>query len=184
MPRLPRYRTDKLQIIAASERPATWTFTRQPVAGTEFSYGVVDGNFRSRNLWGFTVRVPDGRDERIEVRPSLVPPLKAWTGLERRSLTFTRARRASYRGWHYCQVALADPSGERTKDVIRIGERATLPRWFDDFSARLRRKATVRATRGHDGDELVVLVRPDEHERMIALFFASKAWILKERVHL
>ena len=184
MPRHPRYRTAKLQIVASSERAATWTFTREPVSGTEYTYGVVDGNFRGRNLWEFTVRVPEGRDDRIEVRPRLTPRLKAWAGLERRSLTFTRARRAAYRGWHYCQVALADPTGERTKDVVRIGQRAALPAWFDDFASRLRRKETVRATRGNDGDELVVLVRPDEHDRMIALFFATKAWVLKERVRL
>jgi hypothetical protein len=40
----------------------------------------------------------------------------------------------------------------------------------------------VRATRANDADELVALVRPDEHERMIALFFATKVWILKESV--
>lgn len=181
MPRSPRYQTARLDIIASSERPASWTFTREPVSGTEFTYGVVDGNFRSRNLWEFTVRVPRGSDERIEVRPGLVPALKAWAGLERRSLTFTRARRSAYRGWHYCQVALADPTGERTKDVVRMDQRAQLPKWFDDFNSRLRRKDTVRATRGNDADELVALVRPGEHDRMIALFFATKIWVLKER---
>jgi hypothetical protein len=181
MPRSPRYQTARLETVASSERPSSWTFTREPVSGTEFTYAVVDGNFRSRNLWEFTVRVPTGSDERIEVRPRLVPPLKAWAGLERRSLTFTRARRNAYRGWHYCQVALADPTGERTKDVVRMDQRRDLPKWFDDFSARLRRKETVRATRGHDADELVALVRPGEHDRMIALFFATKVWVLKER---
>jgi len=30
--------------------------------------------------------------------------------------------------------------------------------------------------------ELVALVRADEHDRMIALFFATKVWVLKEGV--
>jgi hypothetical protein len=182
MPRYPKYQPDKLQVIGSTERPATWTFTREPVNGTEFTYSVVDGNFRSRNVWEFTVRVPTGRDERIEVRPRLTPGIAAWTGLERRSLTFTRARKSAYRGWVYCQVALADPTGERTKDVVRIGQRSALPPWFADFESRLRRKETVRATKGNDADELVALVRPDEHDRMIALFFATKVWVLKEGV--
>jgi hypothetical protein len=182
MPRYPKYQPDSLQIIRTTERPATWSFTREPVSGTEFTYAVVDGNFRSRNVWEFTVRVPEGRDERVEVRPRLTPSLAAWAGLERRSLTFTRARKSAYRGWLYGQVALADPTGERTKDVVRIGQRASLPPWFATIESRLRRKETVRATRANDADELVALVRPDEHERMIALFFATKVWILKESV--
>ena len=182
MPRYPKYQSAKLQIIGSTERPATWTFTREPVSGTEFTYAVVDGNFRSRNVWEFTIRVPTGRDERIEVRPRLTPSLAAWAGLERRSLTFTRARKTAYRGWVYCQIALADPTGERTKDVVKIGQRASLPPWFADFESRLRRKETVRATKGHGADELVALVRPAEHDRMIALFFATKVWVLKEGI--
>ena len=182
MPRYPKYQSGKLQIIGSTERPASWTFTREPVSGTEFTYAVVDGNFRSRNVWEFTIRVPTGRDERIEVRPRLTPSLAAWAGLERRSLTFTRARKTAYGGWVFCQIAIAYPTGERTKDVVKIGQRASLPPWFADFASRLRRKETVRATKGHGADELVALVRPAEHDRMIALFFATKVWVLKEGV--
>jgi hypothetical protein len=74
------------------------------------------------------------------------------------------------------------PTGERTKDVVRIGQRGGLPPWFGEFDSRLRRKETVRATKGNDADELVALVRAAEHDRMIALFFATKVWVLKEGV--
>lgn len=182
MPRSKRYSVAKLATSHANERPALWTFAREPVSGTEYTYQVTDHNFTARNTWEFLVRVPDRRTDRIEVRPSAVPNLRSWAGLERRSLTFTQARRPNYRGWHYCQIALADPTGERTKDVVRGHERSKLPRWFEELSGQLREKKTVRATKGADGDELVALVRPDDHAGMIALFFATKIWVLKEGV--
>jgi len=184
MPRYRRYRLAKLDISALGERPAAWTFTRDPVSGTEYTYRVVDTNFSTRNGWEFLVRVPKGPDDRIEVRPRAAPNLKAWVGLERRSITLTRARRAGYRGWYYCQVSLADPTSERTKDVVHGPERDSLPSWFDDLRSRIRLKKTVRATKAHDGDQLVVIARPDEHDVMIGVFFATKVWVLKERVSL
>ena len=182
MPRYRRYRTDKLDITLAAERPASWTFARDIVSGTEFAYVVHDRNFSGRNSWEFVVRAPNDRNGRVEVRPRTVPNLRVWAGLERRSLTFTRARRQGYHAWYYCQVALADPTGERTKDVIRGHERHDLPAWFEDFGTRLREKATVRATKGFGADELVAIVGADDHQRMIGLFFATKVWVLKETV--
>lgn len=182
MPRYKRYHVEKIAVSRAGERPALWTFAGETVRGIEFTYVVTDHNFTSRNGWEFLVRVPDEPDERIEVRPRSVPSLAPWAGLERRSLTFTRARRANYRGWHYCQIALADPTRARTKDVIRGDERRNLPPWFADFEGHLRQKDTVRTTAGSDGDQLVALVRRDDHAAMITLFFATKVWVLKEAV--
>ena len=182
MPRYRRYRTEKLDITLAADRPASWTFAGDTVTGTEFAYVVHDRNFPGRNSWEFLVRVPKDRKGRIEVRPRSVPNLRVWAGLERRSLTFTQARRHGYEDRYYCQVALADPTGERTKDVIRGDERHDLPPWFDDFAARLREKHSVRATKGFDADQLVAIVGADEHQRMIGLFFATKVWVLKEAV--
>lgn len=182
MPRYRRYRLAKLQIEAMGERRASWTFTREPVSGTELTYAVVDANTATRNFWEFLVRVPQGSADRIEVRPRATPSLKAWIGLERRSLTFARAGRPAYRGYYYCQIALADPTGERTKDVLKKHERSRLPPWFDELGTRLRVKDTVRTTRGNDADQLVAIVRPSEHALMIGLFFATKVWVLKEKV--
>jgi hypothetical protein len=182
MARYRRYRLAKLKVELTSERQASWTFTREPVSGTELTYRVEDANFDRLNVWEFFVRVPDAGDERIEVRPHTTPNMKAWIGLERRSLTFARAGRAAYRGWYYCQIALADPTGERTKDVLRKDERSQLPPWFEDLATRLRVKDTVRATKGNDADALVAIVRPDDHRLMIGLFFATKVWVLKEQV--
>src|SRR5712692_5094856 len=124
MPRYKHYRVAKLAISRAGERPALWTFAGDTVAGIEVAYLVIDHNFSTRNVWEFLVRVPKNPNARIEVRPRSAPNLRAWAGLERRSLTFTKARRANYRGWHYCQIALADPTGRRTKDVLRGDQRA------------------------------------------------------------
>ena len=48
----------------------------------------------------------------------------------------------------------------------------------------MREKARVKSTKGTDGQALVVLVPPNDHAAMIRLFFATKVWILKERIAL
>ena len=183
MPRYRRYRTDRVTTTQAGHpRPALWTFAGRTVSGTEYTFAATDRNFAANHRWDFLVRVPDRKDERIEVRPLAAPPIKAWAGLERRSLTFTPARKARYRGSYYCQISLADPTASRTRDVIRAHQRPDLPRRFDDFDDRFRKKETVRATRGFDQDELIALVAADDYDSMIKLFFATKVWVLKERV--
>ena len=107
-----------------------------------------------------------------------------WEELTDRSLTFMRATLPAARGKRYCLVALADATGEKTKDVVRTDERDRLPKWFDAVSHRLRAKASVRRTKGTDENALVALVQDDDHELMIRLFFATKVWVLKEKFSL
>jgi hypothetical protein len=173
-----RYRTDNVEVEPTGERPSTWTFARKPVAGTEYSYTVTDGNFKGRNEWEFVVRVPKNRAERIEVRPMKTPNIAAWAGLERRSLTFKRANRSKYRGNVYGPVALADPSGERSR--MLVNDKADLPRWFDQLEGRLRRKTTVASTKGTDAESFVLYCAPDDHAFMIRAFFATKVWVLRD----
>jgi hypothetical protein len=175
-----RYRMDRVTVEPGDQRAATWTFAGEAVSGTEHSYAVIDGNFDGRNLWEFIVRVPDGRDGRVEVRPRTTPGQKVWAELPDRSLTFSRATLGDARGKWYCPVALADPTGERSRDVVRGDERSLLPKWFDSVHGRMRLKQNVRQTRGTDGQSLVVLVAADDHSAMIRLFFAMKVWIMKE----
>jgi hypothetical protein len=179
-----RYRLELVTVESGESRPATWTFAGDAVTGVEQSYHVVDGNFSSRNAWEFVVRIPKARGQRLEIRPRATPNLKVWAELTDRSLTFARATKGEARGQWYGQVALADPTGGRTKDVVKGGERTSLPPWFDGLRSRMRLKQNVRPTRGTDGESLVVLVRPDDHTTMIRLFFATKVWVLKERVML
>jgi hypothetical protein len=179
-----RYQLDRVMIEAGESRPATWTFGGDPVSGTEQAYAVTDTNYSSRNAWEFMVRIPKARGERLEVRPRTTPNLKVWAELTDRSLTFSRATRREARGRWYCQVALADPTGSRTKDVVKGDERRRLPHWFDPLQGRMRLKRNVRPTQGTDGDALVVLVAADDHAAMIRLFFATKVWVLKEGITL
>lgn len=179
-----RYRLDRVTVEAGEQRASTWTFGGAPMSGTEQAYAVRDENFPSRNQWEFLVRIPKGRDARIEVRPRVTPNAKVWAELPDRSLTFSRATKGEARGKWYCQVALADPTGARTKDVVRGDERGELPQWFDALKGRMRVKQNVRNTRGTDGQALVVLVAADDHAAMIRLFFATKVWVLKERIAL
>jgi hypothetical protein len=184
MARRTRYRLDKVNAEGGEERASTWTFARKPMSGTEQTYSVRDDNFTARNQWEFVVRTSSGRDNRVEVRPRTTPNVKVWAELPDRSLTFLRATKGEARGKWYCKVALADPTGVRSRDVVRADERGKLPQWFDALKGRMRRKQSVRPTRGHDGEDLVVLVAADDHAAMIRLFFATKVWILKERIAL
>ncbi|HUR93243.1 MAG TPA: hypothetical protein VMY76_01580 [Gemmatimonadales bacterium] len=179
-----RYRLDRVTVEAGDSRPATWTFAGRPVTGVEQSYAVTDGNFPTRNAWEFMVRIPKIRGERLEVRPRSTPNLKVWAELTDRSLTFTKATKGEARGRRYCPVALADPTGARSRDIVRGEERGRLPSWFDALQGRMRLKQNVRTTRGTDGQSLVVLVQPDDHAAMIRLFFATKVWVLKEGITL
>jgi hypothetical protein len=172
---------DRVTLEAGEQREATWTFAGEAVAGTEQSYTVIDGNFPTRNVWEFIVRTPGARGERVEVRPRATPKVKVWAELPDRSLTFVRATKGASRGKWYCPVALADPTGERSRDLVRGDERDRLPSWFESVQGRMRIKENVRTTRGTDGNSLVVLVTAGDHEGMIRLFFAMKVWVLKEK---
>jgi hypothetical protein len=179
-----RYQLDRVTVEPGEERASTWTFGGKPMSGVEQTYIARDGNFRSRNEWEFVIRIPRDRDERIEVRPRTTPNLKVWAELPDRSLTFSRATKGDARGKWYCQVALADPTGAKSRDIVRADQRQQLPRWFDALKGKMRVKENVRSTRGTDGQALVVLVPADDHAAMIRLFFATKVWILKERIAL
>lgn len=181
MPRRTRYQLDRVAVHpGGEERASTWTFGGKPMTGVEQTYAVWDENFRSHNEWEFIIRIPRDR-ERIEVRPRTTPNVKAWAELPDRSLTFSRATRGPARGKWYCQVALADPTGRKSRDIVRGDERHLLPRWFDGLKGKMRLKEKVRSTRGTDGQALVILIPADDYVSMIRLFFAMKVWILKER---
>jgi hypothetical protein len=184
MARRTRYQLDRVTVWPGEVRPSTWTFGGKPMSGVEQTYAVRDENFTSRNEWEFVVRMPRDRDERIEVRPRTTPNVKAWAELPDRSITFSRATKGAARGKWYCQVALADPTGTKSRDIVRGDQRRQLPRWFDPLRGRMRVKQDVRNTRGTDGEALVVLVPADDHAAMIRLFFATKVWVLKERIAL
>jgi hypothetical protein len=177
-----RYELERVTAQLKVDRRSRWRIREEPpVSGTEYVYDVTDGNFPKNNTWEFLVRVPSGRNASIEVRPSVVPNVRTWAGLDRRALMFERATLGRYRGVCYCKVALADPSGERTRLIARVDEKDRLPYWLRSLKARMRAKESIRSTRGTDSDSLVITVPPDDHQQMIALFLATKAWVLKER---
>lgn len=178
------YRLERVDAELKAERRTRWKIRDEPpVAGVEYVYSVTDDNYAQRNAWEFLVRVPDARNGSIEVRPSVVPNVRVWAGMDRRALMFERATLGRYRGGCYCKVALADSTGERTRLIAKVEERARLPYWFRPLRARMRSKEAVRPTRGTDRDSLVITVPPDDHQQMIALFLAAKAWVVKERFH-
>ena len=72
-------------------------------------------------------------------------------------------------------MAVAVPGGEGTKKVVH--EKAQLTVWLCPYLSQVRRKRTVRRTRGSDGDALVILCRPDDYEGMVRIYLALKAWV-------
>ena len=174
-----RYKTDRVEVEPTGAPRSTWTFAGGTVKGIEHRYDVTDRNHSSRNRWVFVVRVPRESHGRIEVRPVTTPNDNTYAGLDRRSLMFMRATRPNYTGFRYCPLALAVPSGNASRVIVRGTEKGELPTWLRNFGWRLKEKKTVRSTRGTDGALLVVLVRPDDHRFMIAAFLATKAWVLK-----
>jgi hypothetical protein len=177
-----RYRVERVSAELKAERRSRWKIRdSRSFRGTECVYHVTDGNYPQRNSWEFLVRVPDEHGRSIEVRPSVVPNVRAWAGLDRRALLFERVTLGRFRGKCYCKVALADSSGDRTRLIARVDEKHRLPYWFRALRGRMRAKQAIRRTRGTDSQSLVITVPPDDHTQMIALFLASKAWVLKER---
>jgi hypothetical protein len=177
-----RYQLDRVKAELKTERRGRWKIREDPpVSGIEYVYDVTDENYGRGNSWEFLVRVPAGRKASIEVRPSVVPNVRVWAGLDRRALMFERVTLGRQRGGCYCKVALADPSGEHTRLIARVDEKDRLPYWFRPLRGRMRSKEAIRHTRGTDSDSLVITVPADDHEQMIALFLAAKAWVLKER---
>ena len=177
-----RYRLEHVIAELKTERRSRWKIRENPlVPGTEYTYSVTDKNFSQRNSWEFVVRVPRARGESIEVRPTVVPDVRVWAGLDRRAIMFEQVRKGRSRGDCYCKVALADSKGERTRLIARVDEKKRLPYWFGPLRSRMRSKEAIRHTRGTDSDSLVIIVPADNHQEMIALFLAAKAWVLKER---
>ena len=46
----------------------------------------------------------------------------------------------------------------------------------------MRRQEAVKHTKGTDGNSLVIPIAAGDHAAMIRLFFATKVWILSERI--
>lgn len=190
MARRARYAPAKLQVDFVEDRRGVWQWfrkrgasghgSRKGVGGRELVYRVVDKNFDRLNSWTYLVQVPNDDLTPVIVRPREAPGRKAWAGIDRKSIAFKRARRHPYRGKLYCKVTLADPRGEKTKFVARRDERGNLPEWMDHFRSITRVKKTVTTTKGRDGDQLVLIVKPDDHRQMILIFFATKVWVLQE----
>jgi hypothetical protein len=178
-----RLRFARVDIDPVDQRPAAWTFAGGTIRGIEHRYTVLDKNHVARNKWEFLVRVPNAARGRIEVRPATVPNDSILAGLERRSITFMPATLGRYRHFRYCQLSLADPAGARSRRVVRSSEKSALPYWLR-LGSRLKQKATVRKTKGTDRQSLVVLVRAEDHRRMIWLFLGTKAWVLKRNIQL
>lgn len=183
MGRRRRFDPQRVAVSRTQELRSAWRSPGGgPVLGTAHLYDVTDGNFDRLNRWIFSVRVPRGKPGRVIVSPLIAPGKTTWAGIERRSVVFVPATRRPYRGFMYCKLNVADPSGERTKIGIRRGEKGILPRWFDALRSHTRLKETVAATHGTDRTAQVAIVPRHDHERMIRVYFALKVWVLHEAV--
>lgn len=177
-----KYNPRLVDVIYEDERKATWkgVGSYSAVKGKEYSYMVKDRNFDRLNNWKFIVKVPSSGNNDIVVQPSVAPNKRIWAGIDRRSIVLMKVTKKNHRGNVYCKINLADPTATKTKIGTSRGQRDSLPRWFDYFRPYMRLKATVTTTAGTDSKAQVVLIEPDDHERMIRLFLALKVWVLQE----
>jgi hypothetical protein len=106
------------------------------------------------------------------------PRAKAWTPLARMVINFAKATMPDYRGMLYAKIRLADPAGDRKYDSIFWEQRKVLPAYIAAFD--LHAKSQVATTRGGDAESLVAVLPRDDHAQMIRLYFAVKAWPLRE----
>jgi hypothetical protein len=164
-----------------SQQKEIWKFADRRVQGTTYTYQVLDRNFAPVAKWTFVIRVPELLTSRgyVEIRPTHCPPQAAFAGLDRRSINFTPARRARYRGFLYAKVFLGDTDGKRTKIGTRAGDRPRLPAYISRTNMRL--KKTVTSTSGTDGSTQVKLFRRNSHRGMIRFFLSTRAWVLYNR---
>lgn len=158
-----------------------WKFGSRDVTGDLYDYTVVDRNFDAYKKWNFQIRVPDEwrKGVYIEVRVIRHPQKRCWANLEQRTINFTRCTIGDYRSKAYAKVTLADAEGEKNKVGTRRGQRKDLPSWLRR-GFHLRVMNTVATTKGTDGNSQVVVLNPDDHDKMIRFYLATKAWVLHE----
>ena len=173
----------KLEIQRVGEFEDEWKMAKAPVHGTVLVFDVVDHNLAKDNSWVFYVQVPAKKsgDDNVIVRPEAAPARDELGDVERRAVTFMTASEGSARGKCYCKVNLADPTGERTKVGVRFSERDALPAWFAPLRPKMKKKETVKATKGTDGESLAMVVESGDYPTMIQIFFASRVWPLLTR---
>ena len=181
MSRRKRYKAVDVEVKFEDALRSSWKWDNKTISGSELVYTVIDHNFDRLNQWRFSVKVPQGTGQ-IVVQPKSVPGKKAFAALERRSIVFMRATKNPHRRKLYCKANLADPTGEKNRLSTKRGERGLLPKWFEYFKPSMRLKHTVTTSAGNDGESQVVLVGPDDYERMIRLFFALRVWVLQESI--
>jgi len=181
---MPSFSLAKIQIRLLATREHHWEFSGTLNYGVEHTYEVVDGNVPTANRWEFLLRVPHDAMERTVVKPHRIPSDESYSGLESRALTFTPASAPEYEGELYCEISLADSTGERNRKVARRSEADVLPTWFAGLAGRFRSKADVNPNLKRGGAQLVALVEPDDHETMLKLYMATKPWVLKSQYEL
>jgi len=157
---------------------AHWDFMNAVSHGSVHHYLALDANEPMPLPWWFTVHVP--RDLRkgsyVLLQALDYPRTKAWTPVARTVINFAKATMPRYRGKLYAKIRLADPMGSQKYDNTTWLHRRALPSYLSGFE--LRAKRLVTTTRGRDGESLVAVLPSDDHEQMIRLYFATKAWPL------
>ena len=168
-----------LKIIPLGSESAKWDMANKAVRGRVHQYSVTDRNFRIQ-IRGISMCACLTHWRRTRIFRSSPRPCRigrGWLDIRRRSLLFVPAEKGIHRGKVYCKISLQDPDKLKTKIGTRRGQRDQLPPWLQPFRRRMRLEGTVRDTDGTDAAAQVLMVEPDDHERMIKVFFATKIWV-------
>jgi hypothetical protein len=165
---------------ARIEDDAHWEFSGRVSHGAVYHYAALDANDEMPLPWWFLLHVPKefNKGSYLLLQALDYPRTKAWTPIARTVINFAKATMPDYRGMLYAKIRLADPLGSQKYESVAWANRLALPEYVRTFE--LRAKKLVATTRGSDANSLVAVVRRDDHAQMIRLFFATKAWPLRE----
>ena len=167
------------------EMPTQWATklgAGNPIKGRRFIYEVADANFASKNIWHAWVQVPNKRsvEQGIEIRldKDHCPDRAAVNAnlLWRKSVVFEPTTIGNHLNYYYAKVF--ETEGARGKTVVKRGQRDLMFPWLQAsyFLSQMRLKGTVATSGAHDLQQQVLLARPDDHQRMIRIFFGLRIW--------
>lgn len=155
--------------------------------GFQFTYDVVDHNFKTNNKWVVLIRVPNkkyssaGIEIRLEKEGCPTRQAVATHAIWREAIVFNPTDIGVHLDKWYVKVRVKTKKTTRNatkKKLVKRGERSEMPEWLQlpYFSSWIRLKGTVRTSLSGDLGQNVLLTKPVDHLRMIRTFFALRVW--------
>ena len=169
-------RFNLLSFKGSKPEDGSWDVQDRHYQGKITRYHVVDKNLPRLRDWEFDIMIPNDPDGYAKlqcVRPAGYLDLSKLSG---KHITFGACNTGRYGKWGW-RYHLLGPvfKGERSHKRVPAQLRTLLPYWFHELI--LAPKDRVREDSGTTGEYLVALVKPEDHQSMIAIWIAEKPWV-------